>query len=221
MEGRAKRRPARLGEHGEVKICTLTPISVAPADRTSENETRHQAIQVWHESLRRRGMFSKKLLRGTKGHLRPVPAVALGSLLTRQYTVWTFSIHAYRSGMNRTDARTLPRARGRRRAPAHAGPGGAGPAPDQRKLGFALWNRQDVSQLIIARLGIQLPIRTVLDAVAHPGGIPRSTGNVAALCWRRPNRRKPAPHPEQAPSFRRGACRAGRGPGCAAAPNKG
>ena len=33
--------------------------------------------------------------------------------------------------------------------------------PDQLKLGFALWNRQAVSQLITDRLGIQLPIRTI------------------------------------------------------------
>jgi transposase len=33
--------------------------------------------------------------------------------------------------------------------------------PEQFKLGFALWNRQAVSQLVADRLGIKLPIRTV------------------------------------------------------------
>lgn len=33
--------------------------------------------------------------------------------------------------------------------------------PDQLKLGFALWNRQPVAQLVQAQLGVQLPVRTV------------------------------------------------------------
>lgn len=33
--------------------------------------------------------------------------------------------------------------------------------PDQLKLDFVLWNRQAVVQMIVARLGVQLPIRTV------------------------------------------------------------
>jgi transposase len=33
--------------------------------------------------------------------------------------------------------------------------------PEQFKLGFAMWNRQAVSQLVADRLGIKLPIRTV------------------------------------------------------------
>jgi transposase len=33
--------------------------------------------------------------------------------------------------------------------------------PDQLKLGFALWNRQAVSQLVEAELGLKLPIRTM------------------------------------------------------------
>ena len=33
--------------------------------------------------------------------------------------------------------------------------------PDQLKLGFALWNRQAVVQLVHDRLGVRLPIRTV------------------------------------------------------------
>ena len=33
--------------------------------------------------------------------------------------------------------------------------------PDQLKMGFALWNRQAVAQLVRDRLGIELPILTV------------------------------------------------------------
>ncbi|MEW8057699.1 MAG: IS630 family transposase [Candidatus Thiodiazotropha sp.] len=45
--------------------------------------------------------------------------------------------------------------------------------PDQLKLGFALWNRQAVSQLIIDRLGIQLPIRTIGEYLKRWGFTPQ------------------------------------------------
>ena len=45
--------------------------------------------------------------------------------------------------------------------------------PDQLKLGFALWNRQAVSQLIENRLGIKLPIRTVGEYLKRWGFTPQ------------------------------------------------
>ena len=45
--------------------------------------------------------------------------------------------------------------------------------PDQLKLGFALWNRQAVSQLITDRLGIQLPIRTIGEYLKRWGFTPQ------------------------------------------------
>jgi transposase len=45
--------------------------------------------------------------------------------------------------------------------------------PDQLKLGFALWNRQAVLQLIVDRLGIQLPIRTVGEYLKRWGFTPQ------------------------------------------------
>lgn len=53
-----------------------------------------------------------------------------------------------------------------RRRPAAVGTAGRDdPAvdltPDQLKLGFALWNRQAVAQLVQAEWGVQLPVRTI------------------------------------------------------------
>ena len=45
--------------------------------------------------------------------------------------------------------------------------------PDQLKLGFALWNRQAVSQLMTDRLGIQLPIRTIGEYLKRWGFTPQ------------------------------------------------
>ena len=44
--------------------------------------------------------------------------------------------------------------------------------PDQLKLGFALWNRQAVSQLIEDRLGIKVPIRTIGEYLKRWGFTP-------------------------------------------------
>ena len=45
--------------------------------------------------------------------------------------------------------------------------------PDQLKLGFALWNRQAVSQLIEDRLGIKVPIRTIGEYLKRWGFTPQ------------------------------------------------
>lgn len=45
--------------------------------------------------------------------------------------------------------------------------------PDQLKLGFALWNRQAVSQVIEDRVGIKLPIRTVGEYLKRWGFTPQ------------------------------------------------
>ena len=45
--------------------------------------------------------------------------------------------------------------------------------PDQLKMGFALWNRQAVVQLIEDRLGVQLPIRTVGEYLKRWGFTPQ------------------------------------------------
>ena len=45
--------------------------------------------------------------------------------------------------------------------------------PDQLKMGFALWNRQAVLQLIQDRLGIELPIRTVGEYLKRWGFTPQ------------------------------------------------
>lgn len=45
--------------------------------------------------------------------------------------------------------------------------------PDQLKMGFALWNRQAVMQLIQDRLGIELPIRTVGEYLKRWGFTPQ------------------------------------------------
>ena len=45
--------------------------------------------------------------------------------------------------------------------------------PDQLKMGFALWNRQAVSQLIEDRLGIKVPIRTVGEYLKRWGFTPQ------------------------------------------------
>jgi transposase len=45
--------------------------------------------------------------------------------------------------------------------------------PDQLKLGFALWNRQAVSQLIEGRLGIKVPIRTIGEYLKRWGFTPQ------------------------------------------------
>jgi transposase len=45
--------------------------------------------------------------------------------------------------------------------------------PDQLKLGFALWNRQAVVQLMHARLGISVPIRTVGEYLKRWGFTPQ------------------------------------------------
>ena len=45
--------------------------------------------------------------------------------------------------------------------------------PDQLKMGFALWNRQAVVQLIQDRLGVQLPIRTVGEYLKRWGFTPQ------------------------------------------------
>ena len=45
--------------------------------------------------------------------------------------------------------------------------------PDQFKLGFALWNRQAVLQLVHDRLGIELPIRTVGEYLKRWGFTPQ------------------------------------------------
>jgi len=45
--------------------------------------------------------------------------------------------------------------------------------PDQLKMGFALWNRQAVSQLVQDRLGVQLPIRTVGEYLKRWGFTPQ------------------------------------------------
>lgn len=45
--------------------------------------------------------------------------------------------------------------------------------PDQLKLGFALWNRQAVSQLIEERLGIKVPIRTIGEYLKRWGFTPQ------------------------------------------------
>jgi len=45
--------------------------------------------------------------------------------------------------------------------------------PDQLKLGFALWNRQAVLQLVHDRLGIKLPIRTVGEYLKRWGFTPQ------------------------------------------------
>ena len=45
--------------------------------------------------------------------------------------------------------------------------------PDQFKLGFALWNRQAVLQLVHDRLGIKLPIRTVGEYLKRWGFTPQ------------------------------------------------
>ena len=45
--------------------------------------------------------------------------------------------------------------------------------PDQLKLGFALWNRQAVSQLIEDRLGVEVPIRTIGEYLKRWGFTPQ------------------------------------------------
>lgn len=45
--------------------------------------------------------------------------------------------------------------------------------PDQLKLGFALWNRHAVSQLVRDRYGIALPVRTVGDYLKRWGFTPQ------------------------------------------------
>ena len=45
--------------------------------------------------------------------------------------------------------------------------------PDQLKMGFALWNRQAVVQLIQDRLGVKLPIRTVGEYLKRWGFTPQ------------------------------------------------
>jgi transposase len=45
--------------------------------------------------------------------------------------------------------------------------------PDQLKLGFALWNRQAVVQLVEDRLGVRLPIRTVGEYLKRWGFTPQ------------------------------------------------
>jgi transposase len=45
--------------------------------------------------------------------------------------------------------------------------------PDQLKMGFALWNRQAVIQLVRYRLGIELPIRTVGEYLKRWGFTPQ------------------------------------------------
>lgn len=45
--------------------------------------------------------------------------------------------------------------------------------PDQLKMGFALWNRQAVAQLVKARLGIDVPIRTVGEYLKRWGFSPQ------------------------------------------------
>jgi len=45
--------------------------------------------------------------------------------------------------------------------------------PDQLKLGFALWNRQAVSQVIEERLGVKVPIRTVGEYLKRWGFTPQ------------------------------------------------
>lgn len=45
--------------------------------------------------------------------------------------------------------------------------------PDQLKLGFALWNRQAVSQVMEERLGIKVPIRTVGEYLKRWGFSPQ------------------------------------------------
>lgn len=45
--------------------------------------------------------------------------------------------------------------------------------PDQLKMGFALWNRQAVSQLIEDRLGVEVPIRTIGEYLKRWGFTPQ------------------------------------------------
>ena len=45
--------------------------------------------------------------------------------------------------------------------------------PDQLKMGFALWNRQAVSQLIEDRLGVKVPIRTIGEYLKRWGFTPQ------------------------------------------------
>jgi transposase len=45
--------------------------------------------------------------------------------------------------------------------------------PDQLKMGFALWNRQAVMQVIQDRLGVELPIRTVGEYLKRWGFTPQ------------------------------------------------
>ena len=45
--------------------------------------------------------------------------------------------------------------------------------PDQLKMEFALWNRQAVSQLIEARLGVKVPIRTIGEYLKRWGFTPQ------------------------------------------------
>ncbi len=45
--------------------------------------------------------------------------------------------------------------------------------PDQLKMGFALWNRQAVVQLIQDQLGVELPIRTVGEYLKRWGFTPQ------------------------------------------------
>jgi transposase len=47
--------------------------------------------------------------------------------------------------------------------------------PDQLKLGFALWNRQAVVQLVHDRLGVRLPIRTVGEYLKRWGFTPQKS----------------------------------------------